>query len=138
MVRFQWHVEAGLGALIPPGGLVQHGDTKVLHATLEIELPNQTTPVEACLTLPPDCLKPGNVRHRSRLLSLALSVFPDNVEAHALLLSAPKAERCISQHRTTTTTHFARARQRPTLRTDCPAAPHPSSPRQPQRQHTHR
>lgn len=52
MVRFQWLVEDGCGALVPPYGVVQHKDSGVQHATCEIELSGQSNTVEACLTLP--------------------------------------------------------------------------------------
>ncbi|EFJ41882.1 hypothetical protein VOLCADRAFT_98112, partial [Volvox carteri f. nagariensis] len=52
MVRFQWHVEDGLGASVGPGQLVYLRDHGVLQAMVEIEMPGGSGPLEACMNIP--------------------------------------------------------------------------------------
>lgn len=45
MVRFHWHVEDGLSAYVPPGGLTGQKDTDVKHAACEIEVGSASLPI---------------------------------------------------------------------------------------------
>ncbi|GLI66835.1 hypothetical protein VaNZ11_010791, partial [Volvox africanus] len=54
MVRFQWHVEDGLGASVGPGQLVYLRDHGVLQAMVEIEMPGGEGPLDACMNIPPN------------------------------------------------------------------------------------
>lgn len=53
MVRFQWHVEDGFQATIPPGGIQPHRDAgDVWHLTMHTEVAGQKDPLESLITLP--------------------------------------------------------------------------------------
>ncbi|PNG99937.1 hypothetical protein TSOC_014270, partial [Tetrabaena socialis] len=54
MVRFQWHVEDGLGASVGLGQLVYLRDHGVLQAMVDIEMPGQGAHLEACMNIPPN------------------------------------------------------------------------------------
>lgn len=83
MVRFHWHVEQGQSAYMPPDGVTMQKDTRVQHASCEVEVscllstgrsaagqfsprealqvPGQKETLPAILTLPPNYLKPDKV-----------------------------------------------------------------------------
>ncbi|KAL0025699.1 hypothetical protein WJX77_005331 [Trebouxia sp. C0004] len=62
MVRFHWHVEQGMSAYMPPGGITLQKDSQVQQASCEIEVPGQKETLPAILTLPPSYLKPDKVK----------------------------------------------------------------------------
>lgn len=63
MVRFQWHVEEGYGAVIPPRGMQYHPDTAVQHVACEIEVPGDTQPANAMFTVPAGYMTDGKVKN---------------------------------------------------------------------------
>lgn len=63
MVRFQWHVEDGFGAIIPPRGMQYHPGTAVQHVNCDIEIPGEAQPVSAIFTVPQGYMTDGKVKN---------------------------------------------------------------------------